>query len=244
MKKVIYGLASAMLLTIILLSTSAESKSWGVSVGDYVKYSVTVSGNLPPEIEWVRELGYLQIQVMEIEYEGVRVQRAYYFKNGTIKRETYFDDEGSFIESVDTPLFEIANISEIKEFNGVKREVICMSIEYEGSISTRYYDKQTGFLLEEEDHGVSRNCFIRIRVSDTNLWWTPEKPNQGFSYNLIISIVIAALVIISLITIILLKKRKIRNEQNQTTQSTHYNLNHVNREENISIAYYVLREKT
>jgi hypothetical protein len=118
MKKVIYGLASAMLLTIILLSTSAESKSWGVSVGDYVKYSVTVSGNLPPEIEWVRELGYLQIQVMEIEYEGVRVQRAYYFKNGTIKRETYFDDEGSFIESIDNPFFEIANISEIKEFNG------------------------------------------------------------------------------------------------------------------------------
>jgi hypothetical protein len=240
MKKVIYGLASAMLLTIILLSTSAESKSWGVSVGDYVKYSVTVSGNLPPEIEWVRELGYLQIQVMEIEYEGVRVQRAYYFKNGTIKRETYFDDEGSFIESIDNPFFEIANISEIKEFNGVKREVICMSIGYEDYNSTRYYDKQTGFLLEEEGHDVSRNYFIHIRVSDTNLWWTPEKPNQGFLYNLIISIVIAALVIISLITIILLKKRKIRNEQNQTTQSTHYNLNHVNRKENINIVWKIL----
>jgi hypothetical protein len=166
----------------------------GVKVGDYVDYSVNVSGI-------VQESGLESIKAEIVDVAGTNVTLliSYNYQNGTTttdRRTVDVSKEADFITSANLnvgdsrsgrPPLQVLTIDSIitRDYGSVTREVVyCNQTSTTKSLQV-YYDRKTEFLVEEYyelvQFGITAN--LKYSLHSTNPWSVPSTfPSMEWLY--------------------------------------------------------------
>ena len=196
-------IAILLLPTLVLIISGLAAPSFGslqqvgVSVGDWMKYKVTLEGNMSAawigmcDVEWVR------IEVLNITGMTVELLESSYYKDDDVYNRTMavnttkpwdphayvipanltLEDDGIFDKNWRLQINDTMKISAItvKNFTGATREVCLFELKYVVpyfgdplNITERFWwDRKTGFLLE-----YTSNTFIE---------WAPRQSGSSIT---------------------------------------------------------------
>jgi hypothetical protein len=212
-------IGQALFISIFHGALCQGSTQIGVKAGDWVRYSVNAS-----EVTGWQDAEWIKVEVEKIFNTSYTVKMLVHWKNGTenTRTETGSFNEtgfitfanlsiGNYIEGI--PPLPDMKVSSIvtKNYFGVNREVVVFNYTEEGKTAVLYYDRATGFLLEEYYSlpywGVEYS--MSLSPTTTNLW----QQQTGLDWQSIrkffenyISIIIAVVVVC--VVLVLIRRRK------------------------------------
>jgi hypothetical protein len=161
-------------------SKKAKPEKIGIKEGDWVKYSVVqmvVPGKTQLE-DWIK------VEIKKIEGNKVTEFITKHYKNGTTENETRTIDISKELDFVTSPNLNVGDSREglppmgtltvkkilEKSYKNVTREVAYMQKVEKNRTLNSWYDRKTGFLLEQKyelpDFGVK----VHFILESTNLW--------------------------------------------------------------------------
>jgi hypothetical protein len=161
--------------TIIIVQTPNSSEGNGLKVGDWVNYSVIEFGVANPQ-------DFIKTEVTGISGNNVTESITHYYQDGTTNTETRSVDisTGSdFVTSANlnvgdsrtgAPPVGTITVSQIltRSYGEMNREVAYSNQTGESKPLQIYYDRKTGFLLEE--YYGSESVLSALTLNSTNLW--------------------------------------------------------------------------
>jgi len=212
MKKLSLYMVCFVVFAGVLFSASVvyADVSVGVKQGDWIEYTVTCTGEVPVD----HNVTWAKIEVTGVEGKKIDVAIMSRFFDGheetvtaTLNLETGEIGDGfiipanlsegdTFPEQVEDTI-TISGVEE-KTYANEKRQVVTATTSY----TVYYWDQPTGFLVEATTTYTSFG--IASKAEKTNMWQA-----QTFGVNPIVSIVLVALVIVTVLALFL--KRKMKN---------------------------------
>lgn len=207
--------ALALLLVSMLVGVALAGSSVVVKKGDWIKYAVTETGNVPSEYN----ITWATMHVINVQGEKITVNVLTAFGNGTLFPENNITlnlqtgaiGDGFFIplnltvgDQYSTEFEGVINMTGVghTEAAGVQRTVLLGN----SGQSTYEWDTQTGIMVAATSN--LGTCIIHTRTSATNLW-VPQifGLNQALFY--VIAVVIAAfLILLALFLLVVGRKKK------------------------------------
>ena len=194
----------------------------GVKIGDFVHYSVNVTG--VPELEG---LAFLNVSVAAIDGTVVTEKIVYEYSNSSTSteyRKVDVSTQADFVTSANLNLGDTRSVPPpggnitatailYRNYYGAIREVVLFNQTEEGRIFLSYYDRQTGFLLESyyELTFLGIKSTITYSIHTTNLWTQSQPSTLEWVFNWIqkkLSYIVVGTLIIIIALIIFVVKRK------------------------------------
>ena len=216
------GLAMALTLVLIgMLGVAVKVQrveaSGTIKAGDWIKYEVTITGELPGETipTWVK------LEFLSVEETNATMRATMHLSDGTkIINTTTVDivsgtDTGFIIPSNSKtgdsiPISGHANITINGEttlaYTGVNRTVVYASFSDSGDYFAYYWDKQTGIMLEQRK--ASNGTTTIFKVKDTNMWHT--QPSELFLDPTVFYVMIIVVAIVVAVMFLWTRKKKPR----------------------------------
>ncbi|MCJ7613402.1 hypothetical protein MUO71_01360 [Candidatus Bathyarchaeota archaeon] len=211
MKKLSLYMVCFVVFICVLFSAAAvyADVSVGVKQGDWVEYTVTCTGDVPAD----HNVTWAKIEVTGVEGKKIDVAIASRFFDAheetvtaTLNLETGEIGDGfiipanlntgdTFLEKVEGTI-TISGVEE-KTYANEKRDVVTAITPY----TVFYWDQPTGFLVEATTTYTSFG--IASKAEKTNMWQA-----RTFGIDPIISIVLVALVIVTVLAFFLKHKMK------------------------------------
>ena len=207
-KIALHTICLAVLVGMLFSAVASAEIVVGVKQGDWIEYSVAVTGDVPEE----HDVTWCKIEVIAVEGKNISVKITSRYsdereesENYTLNLETGQIGDGFIIPAnlnagsvFESPEGNIT-ISEVKErtYVGANRKVV-----YANASQTMFYwDRSTGFLVEATS---SYPDFTMItKVEKTNMWQT-----QIFGIDPFVFIVPIIAVIVAVLAIFLIRKMK------------------------------------
>ena len=194
---------------LFLASVVIAEVSVGVKQGDWIEYNVTCTGDVPAD----HNVTWAKIEVTGVEGKKIDLAITSRFFDGheetitaTLNLETGEIGDGfiipanlnagdTFPEQVEGTI-TISRVEE-KTYANAKRQVVAATTSY----TVFYWDQTTGFLVEATTTYTSFG--IASKAEKTNMW-----QSQTFGIDPIVSIVLVALVIVTVLAFFLKYKMK------------------------------------
>ena len=188
-----------------------------IKAGDWIKYEVTTTGELPGETipTWVK------LEFLSVEGANATVQATMRLSDGTkIINTTTVDivsgaDTGFIIPS-DSKTGDSIYISghgnitidgeNTLAYTGVDRSVVYASFWDSGDYFAYYWDKQTGIMLEQRK--TSNGTTTIFKVKDTNMWQTQPSELLLDPTVFYVMIIVVAIVLAIVVAVMFLRTRK------------------------------------
>jgi len=207
-KFALYLICLAVLVGMLFSAVVSADVVVGVKQGDWIEYSVTVTGDVPEE----HDVTWSKIEVISVEEKKIYIKITSRYSNGrketansTLNLETgqigdafiipaKLDNGDTFLKNEDT--ITISGVEE-RPYAGATRSVVYAST----SVTMFHWDRSTGFLVEATSSYP--DFTMATKAEKTNVWQT-----QIFVLDPLFSIVLIALVVVAVLVILLRYKKK------------------------------------
>jgi len=211
------ALAALLFVGLVAFPTSAfYALSAGVKQGDWIEYQVAVTGDMPGhDAKWARiDVVNVQGPVLSLNMTTQFTNGTYLYENITLNLETGQLGDDFFIPanlSTGDVFYDahVGNItitgSEQRTYAGAERTVLSGHT----NVTTFYWDKQTGILVEAYSNYSSIN-FTMKTVTDKTDMWQPQAP--GLSASLVYAASAVAITVV-VVAIVLYWRRRGRAKQ-------------------------------
>jgi hypothetical protein len=208
-------------LSTLLLSVSAVSQpSVGVKIGDWIQYSITITGS--PQLDLARNLSNYRTQILDTSPTSIKVNKTATSVNGTLTSSVW---NFSFVEgrvpgwafipadlSVGDKFYDFnmnANVKiedeEQKSLLGAERTVT------HANVAGRVYkewDKTTGVYVHAVEY--TTNYTITTDVTATNMWSTKTQEQKPLAYVELIAAAVFSTGLILVLAAIILRKKLVK----------------------------------
>lgn len=150
-------------LFFLIASVLGANNSVGIKAGDWVKYSVTFTGNpfgsVPYSFTWIK------IEFVSVTETSATYRETSDMQNGTETNRTRTLDLASNNTFPLIPANSVITDETTRSYAGASRTVL---VTHFGGNVTYYFDKQTGINLEE--YLVGPDFSLSVVATETNLW--------------------------------------------------------------------------
>ncbi len=214
-KSAFLAVALALLIINMSLGVALAGNLVVVKKGDWIKYQVTETGNVPSEfnITWAR------IDVVGVQGENITINVVTVYGNGTIFPEngiTLNLATGAVGDGFFIPLNLTVGDQYCTEYEGVVNMTGVGRIEAAGAQrtvllgtsgeSTYDWDTQTGIMIAATSNLGS--CTMYTRTSATNLW-APQifGLNQTLFYTLVVAAIAVGLILVAVVLLVWRRKK-------------------------------------
>lgn len=210
-------------ISMVSVAISTEN-SVGVKEGDWIEYSVTVTGNPPQPYQPV----WLRTEILGVEGQTVTVKTIMNRSDGiqdtttatlniTESQVLLLSGQAgppfvipANLEAFDTFYFDYENVTLAgaieRSYANVSRTVVYTSLSGNGETMTFYWEQETGFLLEW--HQTEVGVFsMTIKADNTNMW-QPQPFGLPIDPTVFYILIIIAVVIVVAVVFFVITRRK------------------------------------
>jgi hypothetical protein len=208
------------LLTLLLSVSAASQPSVGVKRGDWIQYSITITGS--PQLDLARNLSSYLTQILDTSPTSIKVNKTATSVNGTLTSSVW---NFSFVDgrvpgwafipanlSVGDTFYDFnmtANVKiggeEQKSLLGAERTVTHANVA--GKVY-KEWDKATGVYVHAVE--FTTNYTITTEVTATNLWSTKTQEQKPLAYAELIAAAVFSTGLILVLAALILRKKLVK----------------------------------